>query len=136
MSEIQRAALERNKENRARLAIVSGRFTAQGEGLAEFDDGVDFALAYLDMPYVMTGVHFDLDEADLAEGTLPPQVTGFVTDWDQNEQGFYTGAYCAAVITWGTDGSSDVVIPDGFELQIDFTFAGMAMKDVDPQVPV
>ena len=79
-----------------------------------------------------TGVHYDLDEADPDDaGLVPPQVTGFVTDWDQNELGFYIGAYCGVVVSWFTG-----TPPPDFKFQVDFTFLGVAMKDVDPDVRI
>lgn len=136
MSETQRAALDRNKENRARLAFTSHTFnvktSAAAGGLVEFPGCAEFGLAFINIPFLATGVHYDLDEADPDEtGALPPQITGFVTDWDQNELGFYTGAYCGVVVAW-----QGPFTDDDFTFQVDFTFNGLAMKDVDPDVRV
>lgn len=127
--EARRAAIERNKENKARLAFASATFEIDGGGYAEFEDAAEFGLAFLERPYVMTGISIDLELADLPDGTPPPMVTGYVVEWDQNEHGFYTGAYCAAHVDWGV-----TVPPEGFTFEIDFTFRGIAMKDVDPEV--
>jgi hypothetical protein len=127
--EARRAALSRNAENKARMAFSSGTFALSGEGLAEFEDAIEFGLAYLERPFVMTGITLEWDLGDFPDGTLPPHVTGYVFDWEVNEFGHYTGAWCAARIEWG-----GVVVPEDFEFEIDFTFKGIAMKDVDPEV--
>lgn len=137
MSETQRAALERNRENKARYAFSGHTFkvvvdtSATGTALVEFPASAQFEIAYINMPFVATGMHYDLDEADPEEtGTLlPPQVTGFVTDWDLNEFDFYVGGFCAAVVTWNS-----VAPAVGFTFYVDFQFSGIAMKDVDPEV--
>ena len=126
--EARRAALNRNAENKARMAFASGTFFCDGEGLAEFEDAIEFGLAFLERPFVFTGVNFDLDLFDLDDGFTPPHITAYVVDWEVNEQGFYTAAWCAALVEWGF-----APTPEG-EFEIDFTFRGIAMKDVDPEV--
>lgn len=127
--EARRASLQRNAENKARMAFASGTFEVEGNGLAEFEDPIEFGLAFLERPFVSTGVNMDWEILDLEEGTLPPHVTGYVFDWEVNEHGFYTAAWCAAHITWLT-----IEYPEGPTCEIDFTFRGIGMKDVDPEV--
>jgi len=166
--EARRAALARNAENRARLAFVSETYRVtvyQGEDsfpttsrlpstmnyddgellypdvtLQRFPDAAEFGLAFVERPFVTTGVVLDVedflrstqverDEYHDEDPPVVPVVTGMVTEWDLNEHGFYIGAWCAASCFYPYAG-----FQSSLSFQIDFTFHGTAMKDVDPEV--
>lgn len=130
--ERRRAEDARNYENRTRLAFADHSFNVSGAGIIEFPESARFELSFLKRPKVAFGVIMDMDElADQldVDGTPPmPLITGYVTDWDQNDKGFYTGAWCGVNVYWTTPP------PEDFEFEIDFTFSGIGIKDIDPEV--
>ena len=131
--ESQRAEQVRHRENSARLAMAFAKFESQGQGTVEFEERVDFGLTFIQEPYITYGCQIDLDEfAELigvAESDTPvlPQSTGYVTEWDIDDRGFYTGAWMAATVFDPTG-----VLPTGVEMLVNhhFTFTAVAIKDV------
>lgn len=136
-TERTRAALDRNAENRSREAWSAHRYDITGAGYAEFPKSARFDLAFLDQPFVNYGLVLDSDElrrvlnvADTANPAMPT-VTAWVTEYDQNERGFYVGAWCAVNVTWPGEPPDP---EEGFTFQVDFTWRGIGIKDVDPEV--
>lgn len=131
--EDQRAELARHRENTARLALAFARFETTGQGTIEFEERVDFGLTYIEEPFISYGCQIDMDNlADalgLDDGATPPlpQSTGFVTEWDIDDRGFYTGAWVAASIFDPT-----LQIPTDVDLVIDhhFSFQAIGLKDI------
>lgn len=132
--ERRRAADARHHENRARLAHAWARFETEGVGSAQFEDEIEFGLTFLDRPYVSTGASVDLDALaetlalDEEDLEIPlPTVSAYVVEWSRDERGFYTGCWCAAVVTL-----PGATLPEGGQLIIEhnFTFSGVALKDV------
>lgn len=136
-SERHRAALERNLENKSRMAFSSHRFDVTGTGFTEFPDSAQFGLAYVSQPYVAIGYVIDSDEIRRVfslgdDDPLPiPAITAAVTDWDLNERGFYVGAWCACNVSWPDTPPPEL---ENFTFQVDFTWRGIGIKDVDPEV--
>ena len=137
--ETRRAADARHRENRGRLATAHARFETTGTGSTQFEDSVEFGLTFIERPFVSMGYTIDIDalaEAlgiDEEDSEVPlPQVTSYVVEWDQDERGFFTGAWCAAVVAF----APDVVLPEGFLVAVNhhFTFAATAIKDVPVDV--
>jgi hypothetical protein len=131
--ERRRAEIHRNQENATRLAIANHTFDVAGTGVIEFPDSAQFELAFIERPKVAVGLVIDLDSLGEAYETdmVPPVplVTGFVSEWDQNDRDFYVGAWCGVHIYW-TAG----VPTEDFTFTVDFTFTGIGIKDVDPEV--
>ena len=131
--ERHRAELARHRENSARLAVAFARFTTVGQGTIEFEERVDFGLTFIEEPYITYGCQLELDELadrlEATEDTTPtlPQATGFVTEWDIDDRGFYLGAWVAATVYDPTGG-----ITSDIEVTIDhhFTFQAIGMKDI------
>lgn len=208
--EARRASLERNAENRSRLAFAGVTFDvplfrfgegnptttttsslspfrssvprAQGDGDDEdssweddwrnfidqhqtivFERPAEFDLSFMERPFVSTGLVMNMEmirdwyineyglwDMDAAyEMDMAPQITGHVTEWLRNENGYYTGAWCAVVVEmpWtmrppeygaesrpATRRRSGVAPREEPPVQIDFSFRGIAMKDVEPEV--
>lgn len=132
--ERRRAEIERHKENSARAAQAFAVFTATGQGSVEFPDVADFGLTFIDQPVVTVGVVVDTDELRDAlslddDVEVPfPVVSGFVTGWDQDTRGFYTGAWCAASVYFPPTYLVATEAVPSFDLH--FTFTATAMKDI------
>lgn len=133
--ERRRAEDARNYENRTRTAHASQTFEVEGSGVVEIPKVAAFGLTYIERPFVSVGFIIDLDELalayDLNDQAVPPVpiITGFVTDWDLNDRGWYVGAWCGVNIYWTTGPP-----PEPFPFQVDFNFRGIGIKDVDPAV--
>lgn len=139
-SERHRAALRRNADNAARLAFADFHFKVDDAlGLVAFPKPGDFGLSFAERPAVSGGVFLDIDElARVLElddgddiGLQAPTITPMVTEWDRSEAGHYVGAWCAVNVLWPAD---VLEAPEGFSFYVDFTFHGIAIKDVDPEV--
>lgn len=134
----QQATATRNAENRARGAAVFGSATSQGQGFIEWPDLIEFGLTFVQPPWVSCGhsldadsIRHDLDLEDDAD--LPPLlISGYVTEWERDEHGFWTGAYVGATVHFDT-----MAVPADFQVEVIhmFRFEGVAMKDVPVTLP-
>lgn len=145
--EQQRADLDRHRENAARLAQAFAKFESTGQGSIEFDRRCTFDLTFIEQPYITYGCEIDLEElADLlgtgvADTPPLPMASGYVTDWDTDERGFYTGCWCAVSVHYAWNSATGDT-PELEQAQLEllrvakvymrhhFTFTGMAMKDI------
>lgn len=127
-----RAELARHRENRARLAVAYARFDSDGQGTIEFETRVDFGLTFVEEPFPTYGAKVDLDALGdalgLDEDTTPPLPlsTGYVTEWDTDDRGFYTGAWVAATV-WDPSGT---ILDADIPITHYFTFQAVGMKDI------
>lgn len=128
------AEKEAIKENTARLASAYARYRSTGQGSKEFGRRADFGLTFIERPFVSYGCYIDTDELGDQLG-LPggadvplPLVSGFVTDWDRDDRGFYVGAWVGCRVYFPP---TDLVGYDvEVEVQHHFTFQAIAIKDV------
>lgn len=133
-NEWRRAELERHRQNSARLATAWATFRSTGQGGMEFEDRCDFGLTFIEKPRVAYGSFLDLDALgeliDHEAGETPPMpsVSGFVTDWDVDARGFYVGAWVACAVRFDALDAVDATVM--VEVQHDFTFTAVAMKDL------
>ena len=128
---------ERHKENAARLAFSFFSFDSTGSGSVEWADRVDFGATFVEKPYVAYGAELNLDHLaellglDSGVDDVPdlPISTGFVTEWDQDERGFYLGCWCAVSVSVA---ASELPVTSFalMEMAHHFTFSGIAIKDV------
>lgn len=124
----------RHAENAARLAQAYWKFDSTGQGAIEFGDRVDFGLTFIEEPFVSFGAQLDLDAlgdllvTDPSETPKMPMVSGFVTAWDQDDRGFYVGAWCAVHVFFPT--YTAVAADVAVEMSHHFTFTAIAIKDV------
>lgn len=96
--QIARQTEHRHKENRGRLAVTTARFVSEGQGSFEFEDPALFGCTYIEKPWVSYGAEFDTDAWEELSGLDPaplPLISGMVTDWAQDSDGYYVGAYVA-----------------------------------------
>lgn len=128
------AEKEAIKENTARLASAYASYKSTGQGSVEFGKRADFGLTFIERPYVSYCSVVDLDElGDLmgvpgGEDVPMPLVTGFVTEWDTDDRGFYVGAWCGVRVWYPP---TDLVpYSVDVELQHHFTFQAIALKDI------
>jgi hypothetical protein len=133
--ENRHAERERHDENTARVAEAFARFQSTGIGSIEFEERINFGLTFTEEPYMSYGTQIDLDDLDDLLGneagtTAPmlPVCTGYVTDWDRDDRGFYTGAWVGVNIWFPYESN---VWPDiEIEMFHHYTFKAVAMKDV------
>lgn len=133
----------RDSENSARLAQAYANFTTTGLGTLQYEDRVDFGTTFIERPFVSHAAHIDMDltsqemqrEAD--DDNVPlPLITGYVTEWDQDERGFYAGCWLAVRVFYPdtdlilTGGELDFPLDPKVEIEHHFTFAAIAMKDI------
>lgn len=155
----RRVELERHKENASRTAEATGRFRSTGTGSLEFPTRIDFGVTFVTKPGVSYGSEIDVDEL---EGVLEnyagdndytdemkalftpdngtpmlPFTSGFVTDWDTDQKGFFIGAWCGVRVGYGPilgtvgEAVSGFVIPEPQVVVIHhFRFSAVGMKDV------
>lgn len=154
--ETRRAEIERHRENSARLAKTYARFRTTGQGTIQIDRRVDFGLTFIEKPYLTTGCEVNLDEysellnIDDSDPVPPlPMSTVYVTDWDQDDRGYYTGCWVAisvypsplAIAGNAADVAGSAVDPAyqeallelagaQIEIQHHLTFEAIAMKDI------
>jgi hypothetical protein len=131
-----RGEQERHKENAARLAQAYAEFDTTGQGSIEFEERVNFGLTFIEKPIVVYGSELDLEalddllENDSEVNDVPalPLCSGYVTEWDRDDRGFYKGCWIAARIFF----PSSPAVPTDTAVVIThhFTFAAVAMKDV------
>lgn len=127
------AELQRNHENKGRLAFAYSRFTTEGSGTVEFEECIDFGLTFVERPFVSVGHQIDVEAARELFGVDPdgdvllPQVTGYVTDWDTTDRDHYVGCWVAISVTSSVGGVEAYPM---VKIQHDFTWSGTAIKDV------
>lgn len=136
--EIARRTSRMHAENHGRLAVNRARFTTAGWGSYEFEEIADFDATFIEEPTLSVGFQMEADEWREAledagyvasnietEGTsldIPfPVVSGFVTTWEQDDNGYYVGAYCAASVQF---------VPPFYDPET-LTYTGLALPPVD-----
>ena len=112
-----RAHREQIRENSSRQAWSWGSVSTHGYGAIQHATVVPFNCTFIDMPKIATG--FSMDGDTLIDGAFPT-VTAGVWKWQQDYREFYVGAYVFFVITGDA----------GYDLIHDFTFSGIALKDL------
>lgn len=151
--ETARRTAKMHAENKGRPAMTKVVFTTTGVGSVQFEDCADFDCTYIEEPVFSHGAVIDFDgweqlledenyQAQDGEGGSPtplPTVSGFVTQWEQDDNGFYVGAWCAARVMFTYDHPDPVTGLDPFEqiisqhlqmpeIQHHFRFEGVAIK--------
>lgn len=127
----RRGQVEITNENSARLAHAYGTATTTGQGTCQVEDSIEFGTAFVELPHVSHCSVVDIDDlSDLlgVEDPPLPHVSGFVTDWDQDERGFYVGAWVAAKVSFDTLDAVDIAAQPVIEHH--FTFSAIAIKDI------
>lgn len=115
--EARRNRIEQVRENSARHAWSYCQLNSHGIGEIQLATVVNFDCTFIEEPRIATG--FQVDGDLLIDGSFPT-VTAGVWKWARDAREFYTGAYVFFVV------SGD----PGYDLQHDFTFSGIAIKDL------
>lgn len=129
-----RGEVERQRENSARFATAYAEYESTGQGGIEFGKRANFGLTFIEKPVVSYGAVVDLDALsdllDVDPKDMPPLpiVTGYVTEWDRDDRGFYIGAWCAARVFF--DPLDAVAADVNVRCEHDFSFTAVAMKDI------
>lgn len=126
------AEAARHRENRGRSAGVFQQFTTTGQGVVEIEDRIDFGLTYIHKPWPAFGHEIDPDDVRDALGLdgepIPflPQVTGYISEWDQDDKHNYVGAWVTITVSYPAE------IPVDAQIAIVHyvSFQGVALKDV------
>jgi hypothetical protein len=143
-AEDRRFEAERHRENSGRLAIASATFTSKGQGTWQHNKRVAFGATFTERPMVTYGAVCDID--DLAdelnldpEDVVLPLSSGYVSDWDQDDRGFYLGCWVAASVGFR---HIDMAIAGGPVeaeampvIEHHFTFSAIGIKDIPPDLP-
>lgn len=112
-----------HKENSARLAFANGFLSVSGAGEQQIEDSVRFGCVFAEKPSVATGWSIDGDA--LFEGQFP-RISAGVCGWDTNQNGHYVGAFIMVTVDIPVGAEEDL----SYDLSLDFTFAGIAIKNV------
>lgn len=124
--------LSRHRENRGRMASASCEFTTTGVGVVEFEDRIDFDILFIDKPRFHYGSEVNADDlrvlADIPDtDPLPlPICSGSVTEWDQDENEHYRGAWVAVYVSAATADPIEVIH------HLDFVGVGLKVIPTDP----
>lgn len=122
--------LERNRQNKGRIASASFEATTTYTGVVEFDEPVDFGMIFIEKPRLHYGSEIDSDDfrnaMNLTDADLLPlpTCTGAVTKWDTDENDYYRGCWVAATVV--------MVVPTVAPIQVThhFDFFGVALKTI------
>lgn len=114
--EHRRGYIEQLRQNTSRLAQSYNFVETVGAGMIRLPTVVRFHCTFIEKPVVAYGYTV---ESDLITGDFPSAVGG-VYSWQIDARGFYLGCYVFAVVTANSDPT----------IQHDFTFTGIAMKDL------
>lgn len=131
----RRETAARHRENSGRLAQAYADFETEGQGTLEYEERIDFNIIFTERPYVAHTCVIDTEALKELFGRVTlPQVTGFVTEWDTDEKDFYTGCWVGVTIDFPLaemiDYTAEVAVTHHF------TFAGVAIKDIEPELDI
>lgn len=122
----------RNLSNAAVSTGVFAKFLSIGQGPFEFEEMIDFAVAYSEEPFMSYGCGIDVDDLrellDMDDDEVPPfpVCSGFVTNWTRDKNDFYVGANVGVRVTFPGDISVDTSID--VEVTHYYRFEGIALK--------
>lgn len=139
-SDLYRQLAQRERDRRRNIANAAtntgafAKFLSKGQGPFEFEEMVNFAVAFSEEPFMSYGCLIDVDDLrellkfDDSDDSVPPfpLCTGFVTNWTQDHNDFYVGAHVGVRVHFPYD------IPVAADVDVEVThyyrFEGMALK--------
>jgi hypothetical protein len=122
-----RSFVARTAENSTRFAQAFTKFETNGWGEVAFEECFVFGLTFIEEPFVSYGCSVD---GDTLVDSRFPRTSGGAYRWQQNNKGFYLGAWCYVTVeTQSAFVLTDEVEPN-YDLTHHFMFSGMAMKDL------
>jgi len=134
----RREDANRHWQNSARMAQAYAVFRTTGQGTQQYEERLPFGLTFIDKPIVSYASGCDIDdlaellELDDSDDCPLPVCAGYVTHWDRDERDFYVGCWVSVRVNFP---SVDMVDPTLMPVvEHHFTFAGVGMKDIPPEV--
>ena len=116
----QRMREQQVRENSSRLASAFTTATSTGQGGFRFTEMFRFGCTFAERPYVTVGHVINSPEP---VANQYPVASGGVWKWQQNERGFYIGAWLyLSVYAFGAS--------PNYSMAHDFVFTGIAVKDL------
>lgn len=138
----------RDRENSARLAQSYATFITTGVGSMQHEDRISFGTTFIERPFVSHAAVIDTEQVrdqmqrNEEQDEFPlPLVTGYVTEWDEDERGFYIGCWLAVRVFYSLEDLTveseelPVYLDPKIEVEHHFTFAAIAMKDIPNASP-
>lgn len=125
--EQRRADVARTEANSGGELSVSGLFSTLGWGEFLAVEPIRFGVVFTELPAICHGFALDVP-GSLVPGRYP-LASGFVAAWEQDANGYYVGAFVAAVVSAGY-GFDAVLAINGYALTHTFAFAGPGLRDV------
>lgn len=139
----QLAARERDRRRNAVNAAANtgafAKFISVGQGPFEFEEMVDFAVAFSEEPFMSYGCGIDVDDLCDLLGLDPdddvppfPLCSGFVTNWTMDANNFYVGAHVGVRVHFPLDLPTDTPVAADVAVQVThyYRFEGMALKGI------
>lgn len=123
---------KRNVANAATNTGAFAKFISIGQGAFEFEEMIDFAVAYVEEPFLSYGSALDVDDLrdllDYDDDEVPPfpMCTGFVTNWIMDHNDFYVGAHVGVRVHF----PSDIPVSTDIDVEVShyYRFEGIALK--------
>ena len=121
-------------ENSARLAFAYGRAETTGWGELKISECLLFDCSFIKQPFV--AYSFSLD-GDTLVNTRYPICSGGVVKWRTNLRGMFIGAWVMVTVQDRNPYiNPTTLVHPNYAISHDFTFSGIAMKDIPPVQPL
>lgn len=125
----------RNRANAAANTGAFAKFVSIGQGPFEFEEMIDFAVAFSEEPFMSYGSAIDVDDLrelldidDDDEVPPFPLCTGFVTNWTMDANDFYVGAHVGVRVHFPYDIPVDTTVD--VEVVHYYRFEAMGLKGI------
>ncbi len=139
--------LARDAANKGGPAAAFSFAVTRGEGAFSIARRIDFGLTFIEEPFMAYGCVIDIDDvidagftepddpggpADSGVRRIPqlPTCTGYVTDWDKDEQDNWIGAWVAVQVNYPIEDDPPAEGYGSFPIRHHFTFQAVAIKDL------
>lgn len=131
----RREIANRHRENSGRLAQSYMKFETTGTGTFEYEKRVKFGVIFVDKPTPAWCGEINTDDLEDVLGYVAlPLASGLVTEWDTDEHQMYVGCWVAVRVDFPV---TDMIDPSvAVTMTHHFTFAGVALKDITPELSV
>lgn len=119
------------EDNSGKFAQAYGFFTSTGAGQVVMEDVIDFGAIFIEPPTVAHGYALTDVSVQLVDGSFP-KAWGGIHEWVRDKDDFYIGAYAFLVVE--TISPYSYATDPGYELDHFFTFSGIALKKLPPEL--
>lgn len=129
----RREIANRHRENAGRLAQSYASFETTGTGTFEYEKRIKFGVLFVEKPHPSWCGELDTDALqDVLGSVVLPLAGGVITDWDTDEHGLYSGCWAAVRVDFPV---TDMIDPSvAVVMTHHFTFSGVALKDITPEL--